>query len=295
MYLTSRGKKLDLSLPCVMGILNVTPDSFFDGGRYTNLGSALYQVEKMVAAGAGIIDIGGEATSAAAWGQDRRDGMVDPAAHHVAVEEELRRVVPVVKAIAERFAVWVSVDTYKPEVMRAVADAGAHMINDIYALRFPGALLAAAEVGLPICLMHMQGEPWNMQHNPQYLQVTEEIITFLNERVAACESAGIPRKNLVLDPGFCFGKTVQHNYQMLAQLPNFQSIDLPLLVGFSRKSMICRMLGKPPENSLSGSIAAAAIAVMGGAQIIRVHDVAETVDAIKIAMATLAANLVNNH
>ncbi|MBT0719786.1 dihydropteroate synthase [Tatumella sp. TA1] len=275
MKLRARGTELDLSFPHVMGILNMTPDSFSDGGRHNTLIDAITHANEMVIAGATILDIGGESTR--------------PGADEVSVEEELTRVIPVVEALAQRFEVWISVDTSKPEVIRAAAAAGAHLINDIRSLNEPGALQAAAEVDLPVCLMHMQGDPKSMQHSPSYQQIITEVDGFLATEIERCVAAGIRRENLVLDPGFGFGKTVQHNYELLANLGHFHHFDLPLLVGMSRKSMIGQLLNVGPTQRLSGSLACAVIAAMQGAHIIRVHDVKESVEAIRVVEATLRA------
>jgi dihydropteroate synthase len=212
-----------------------------------------------------------------------------PGAADVSVEEELARVVPVVEAIAQRFEVWISVDTSKPEVIREVARVGAHIINDIRSLTEPGALEAAAKTGLPVCLMHMQGQPKTMQEAPKYDDVFADVNRFFIEHIARCERAGIPKEKLLLDPGFGFGKNLSHNYALLARLSEFHHFDLPLLVGMSRKSMIGQLLNVGPSERLSGSLACAVIAAMQGAHIIRVHDVKETVEAMRVVEATLAA------
>lgn len=256
----------------VMGILNVTPDSFSDGGQFHARDAALQRVEAMLAQGVDIVDIGGESTR--------------PGAAAVTLAEELARVVPVISAIRERFDVPISVDTSKPEVMQAAVAAGADMINDVRALQEPGALAVCAGLSVPICLMHMQGQPRTMQHNPQYTDVVAEISQFFAERIQACVAAGIQRERLILDPGFGFGKTLQHNVDLLAKLDTFLTFNLPLLVGISRKSMIGALLNdRPVDGRLHGSVAAAVIAAMKGASIVRVHDVAATVDAIKIVNA----------
>lgn len=257
----------------VMGIINVTPDSFSDGGKHAELESALRRCEAMVNAGVDWVDIGGESTR--------------PGAAAVSEAEELQRVVPVIEAIATRFDVKVSVDTSKAQVMRAALQAGASMINDVRALREDGALQAAVEGQALVCLMHMQGQPRSMQSAPDYDDVVCEVKDFLAQRITACESAGLDRSRLLLDPGFGFGKTVRHNYQLLQRLQAFHEFDLPLLVGLSRKSMIGTVTDRSVENRLAGSIAGATIAAMKGAQIIRVHDVKETVDAMKVVHATL--------
>lgn len=271
MKLTSRDAVLDLSFPHVMGILNVTPDSFSDGGQHSQLNSAINHVNQMVNAGATIIDIGGESTR--------------PGAEEVSVEEELARVIPLVEAVTSRFETWVSVDTSKPEVMLAAADAGVHLINDVRALGTSTALNAAASTGLPVCLMHMQGQPTSMQKKPSYQQLLVEIEQFFFERIHQCLNAGIKKQNILIDPGFGFGKTVQHNYQLLANLDYFQRFKLPILVGMSRKSMIGQLLNVGPNDRLNGSLACAVIAAMQGANIIRVHDVKETVEALRVVEA----------
>ncbi len=264
------GRRLVLDRPRVMGILNVTPDSFSDGGRYLDLGAAVERAWRMVEEGADIIDVGGESTR--------------PGAAPVPLEEELRRVVPVIEAVASKLPVPVSVDTSKPEVMRAAVAAGAGLVNDVRALRAPGALEAAAELGVPVCLMHMQGEPRTMQRAPVYRDVVAEVRAFLLERVAACEAAGIPRERILIDPGFGFGKTLEHNLALMRRLDAFVETGLPVLVGVSRKSMIGALLGDAPvERRLHGSVAAAVVAACKGAAIVRVHDVAATVEALRVA------------
>lgn len=275
MKLESRGLTLDLNYPQVMGILNVTPDSFSDGGRYRQIENALRHANEMIQAGATIIDIGGESTR--------------PGADEVPTDEELERVIPVAEAIAKNFEVWVSVDTYKPEVMRESHRVGVHLINDIRALQEPGALEVAIESGLPACLMHMQGMPRTMQHEPQYTDVVSEVDDFFTEHITRCVNAGMDRKKILLDPGFGFGKNLRHNYQLLAHLSDFHHFGLPLLVGMSRKSMVGQLLNVPPDQRVIGSIACATIAAMQGAQIIRVHDVKETAEAMRIVEATLSA------
>ncbi|QUJ68023.1 dihydropteroate synthase [Photobacterium sp. GJ3] len=273
MLLKSKEKTLDLSYPHTMGILNFTPDSFSDGGQFNHLDNALRHVETMLAVGTSIIDVGGESTR--------------PGAADVSVEEELARVVPVIEAIRSRFDCWISVDTSKAAVMTESVNAGADLINDIRALREPGAMAAAAQAGVPICLMHMQGQPRTMQHEPHYEDLLKDVNAFLNERIQACEAAGINRDQLILDPGYGFGKTLTHNYQLLAHLDKFHQFGLPLLVGMSRKSMICKLLNKSPAEALAGSLACASIAAMKGAQIIRVHDTQETQDVLAVCRMTL--------
>lgn len=275
MILTAQGTTLDLTHPHVMGILNVTPDSFSDGGQHNSLVEAVKHANLMINAGATIIDIGGESTR--------------PGAAEVSTQEELDRVIPVVEAIARRFEVWVSVDTSKAEVICESARAGAHIINDIRSLQEPGALEAAARTGLPVCLMHMQGEPKTMQAAPAYDDVFTDVMQFFTTQISRCEAAGITKDKLLLDPGFGFGKNLSHNYQLLARLAEFHHFGLPLLVGMSRKSMVGQLLNVGPNQRLSGSLACAVIAAMQGAQILRVHDVKETVDAMRVVEATLAA------
>lgn len=255
-----------------MGILNVTPDSFSDGGRFTRLDAALRQAERMAAEGAAILDVGGESTR--------------PGAEAVSVQEELDRVMPLVERLHAELPLPLSIDTSKPEVMRAAVAAGAGLINDVYALRRQGALQAAAELGVPVCLMHMQGEPRVMQHNPQYADVVTEVADFFAERIGACLQAGIRHELLLLDPGLGFGKTLAHNLQLLARLAEFKGFGLPVLVGLSRKSMIGALLDNAPvDQRLYGSLAAAVLAAERGAAILRVHDVRATVDALKIVAA----------
>jgi dihydropteroate synthase len=263
---------LDLSQAKVMGVLNRTPDSFSDGGAFVHLDAALAQAHRLIEEGAAIIDVGGESTR--------------PGSMPVGLQEELDRVIPVIERLASESDTPVSIDTSKPEVMRAAVKAGAAMINDVYALRMPGALEAARECDLPVCLMHMLGEPRSMQQHPQYTDVAAEVKQFLKERIQACETAGISRKRLLLDPGFGFGKTLAHNLGLLRQLHELTSFDLPVLVGLSRKSMIGALLGgAPPDKRLNGSVAAAVIAVLHGADIVRTHDVRPTVEALKLAAA----------
>lgn len=275
MQLQLNQRVLDLDSPQVMGILNVTPDSFSDGGNYRALDAALAHAEEMMAAGATMIDIGGESTR--------------PGAAPVSEQEEADRVLPVVSALAQRLDVIISVDTSRALVMRESAAAGAHLINDIRALAEPGALAAAGDSGLPVCLMHMQGEPRSMQQAPHYDDVLAEVDRFFSERIACCEAAGIDKKRLLLDPGFGFGKDLAHNYRLLARLGDFHHFGLPLLVGMSRKSMIGQLIQAPPGQRMIGSVACAVIAAMQGAQIIRAHDVKATVEAMQIVNATLSA------
>lgn len=269
--LDCNGRSLDLSAPRVMGILNITPDSFSDGGRFFSLPAAIDQAARMVEEGAAILDVGGESTR--------------PGAADVPVEQELERVVPVVEALASRFPVPISVDTSKPAVMEAAVAAGAGLINDVQALRAPGALELAASLKVPVCLMHMQGKPRTMQANPRYQDVVAEVRDFLLERAKACEAAGIRREVILLDPGFGFGKTLAHNCRLLDQLDQLTSLGYPVLVGMSRKSMIGAMLDRPTGERLYGSLAAAVIAVRAGAVLVRAHDVRPTVDAVTVAHA----------
>ncbi|EPL9568748.1 dihydropteroate synthase [Providencia rettgeri] len=274
MHIKARGRLLDLSTPQVMGILNVTPDSFSDGGTHNRYHDALEHVAKMVQEGATIIDIGGESTR--------------PGAAEVSVSEELDRVVPVVEAIAKRFDVWISVDTSKAQVMAEAAKAGMHIINDIRSLHEPDALSVAAQTGLPVCIMHMQGQPRTMQEAPDYENVVREVQAYLEGEITRCVAAGIERQQIILDPGFGFGKNLSHNYQLLANLEQFHNFGLPLLAGMSRKSMIGQLLNVPPQERLAGSLSCAVIAAMQGAHIIRVHDVKETVQAMQVVQMTLS-------
>lgn len=271
------GKSLDLSRPRVMGILNVTPDSFSDGGRFLSPEVAISRAREMIQEGADIVDVGGESTR--------------PGAKPVSVAEEVARVLPIVRTIAETFAVPVSIDTSKPEVMREAVAAGASMINDVMALRAPDALQTAADLGVPVCLMHMQGRPGTMQREPSYSNVVDEVAAFLDERVAACEAAGIDRQRLIIDPGFGFGKSLDHNLSLLKNLRRFADTGLPLLVGISRKSMIGMILNGAPEHQrLVGSISAAVLAMESGASILRVHDVKATMEAVRVVSAVRAAH-----
>jgi dihydropteroate synthase len=270
MQLRCAGRVLVLDRPVVMGVLNVTPDSFSDGGRHLDPDAALARAEQMLAEGAAIIDIGGESTR--------------PGAAAVASEEELRRVLPVLERVAARLPALLSVDTSNPEVMRRAGAADAHMVNDVRALRSPGALEAVAGGELGVCLMHMRGEPATMQVDPRYDDVVGEVQAFLAERVQSCIAAGMARERLCIDPGFGFGKLLAHNLQLLRALAQFQRLGLPLAVGLSRKSMVAALGGRAEER-LAGSLALATIAVLHGARIVRAHDVAPTVDAVRIASA----------
>jgi len=268
-----RQRELNLERCKLMAILNITPDSFSDGGKFVGVDAALRQVASMVADGADIIDVGGESTR--------------PGALYVPLQQELDRVIPVIELIRREFDTVISVDTYKAAVMTAAVGAGADVINDIKALQDDGALEAAAQLQVPVCLMHMQGQPDSMQQAPQYGDVISDVRNFFEARVSACIDAGIARSQLVLDPGFGFGKTVAHNYRLLARLSEIGSCDMPVLAGMSRKSMIGQLLNRNTSERLAGSIACATIAVMHGARIIRAHDVKETADAIAVAQATI--------
>ncbi len=256
------------ALPQVMGILNVTPDSFSDGGKFENFNTALKQVEQMISDGATIIDIGGESTR--------------PGAYEVNEQDELERVIPLLKAIKSRFDVLVSIDTSKAIVMSEAIQNDADIINDVRALQNDGCLDILAKCNVPVCLMHMRGLPRTMQQNPHYDNVIDDIITFFKQRIDICRNAGINKKRIILDPGFGFGKTLEQNYQLLAHLNKFNELGLPLLSGTSRKSMIGNLLQREVEQRLAGSVTTAIIAAQNGAKIIRVHDVKETVDALKI-------------
>jgi dihydropteroate synthase len=260
---------LDLSRPAIMGVLNVTSDSFSDGGRYNSPEAALAHARAMVDAGATIIDVGGESTR--------------PGAEPVPLQQELDRVLPVIEKLRADVDVLISIDTMKPQVMSAAIAAGAGLVNDVLALQTPGALAAVAQTRAAVCLMHMQGTPQTMQVDPQYGDVVTEVGAFLQARADACRAAGIARDRIVFDPGFGFGKTLQHNLQLLRDLPQLTSCGYPLLVGLSRKSMLGKLLGRPAGERLAGSLALATIAVLRGARIIRCHDVAETCDAVTVA------------
>ena len=264
-------RTLALDSPVVMGGLNLTPDSFSDGGRYLDPDQALARALQIEAEGAALIDLGGESTR--------------PGAAPVSAAEELRRVLPLLERLRPRTRAILSVDTSKPEVIRAAAAAGADLINDVYALRAPGALEAAAESGCAVCLMHMQGEPRTMQHAPHYEDVVREVRAFLGERVTACRAAGIPDERIVLDPGFGFGKTLEHNLTLLRHLHRVRAEGRPVLAGLSRKSMIGALTGKLAGERIHGSVAAALIAAQNGADILRAHDVAATVDALQVLHA----------
>ncbi len=259
----------------VMGVLNVTPDSFSDGGRFNSRDAALAQAENLIEEGASIVDVGGESTR--------------PGSSAVGESEEIDRVVPIVEALVSELGATVSVDTTKAAVMRAAVSAGAAMINDVRALQDDGALEAAADLGVPVCLMHMQGQPRTMQQNPEYADVVEDVYAFLEQRLSACEEAGIAKDRVVLDPGFGFGKTVEHNLSLLKHLRRFTKLGRPVLAGLSRKSTLGHITGREVDARMPASIVTAAIAVDSGASIIRAHDVAETVDAIKVTRAVMEA------
>jgi dihydropteroate synthase len=266
---------LDLATPVVMGVLNITPDSFSDGGRFADAEVALRHALRMVEEGAALIDIGGESTR--------------PGARAVDAEEEIRRVVPVIEALAARTRVPISIDTSKPAVMTAAVRAGATLINDVRALREPGALETAAGSGAAICLMHMQGEPRTMQVDPRYVDVVAEVRDFLRERAEACRAAGVANDRLLIDPGIGFGKRLEHHLALLAGLPALIELGWPVLIGVSRKSMLGALLGRAVDERVAGGVAMATAAVLSGASIVRTHDVAPTVDALKVAVALRAA------
>lgn len=255
--------------PLIMGILNVTPDSFYDGGQYTHPNAAYDHAQEMIAAGADLLDIGGESSR--------------PGAVTVSAQEELDRIIPVMERIRATDSIAISVDTYKPEVMQAVITAGAACINDIYALQKPGAMAAVKDTDTPICLMHMQGMPQTMQEAPHYEgDVVTDIDAFFEQRIEACLAAGIARSRLILDPGFGFGKTVQHNLQMVHKIAQFQRHAMPILLGVSRKSTIGAILDQPPEGRMVGGLTLAIYAMLVGVSIIRTHDVLETKQAFKM-------------
>ncbi|MEP7703304.1 dihydropteroate synthase [Paraglaciecola sp. 25GB23A] len=265
-----KDKFIDLSSPKVMGILNVTPDSFSDGGIFVQIDQAFSQVQQMVEAGASFIDVGGESTR--------------PGAKAVSEQQELERVIPIIEAIHQRFDCVISIDTSKALVMSEAVAAGASLINDVRALQEEGALIAAAKAQVPVCLMHMQGQPRTMQTAPEYHDVVNDVIEFLKKRIDSCFQAGIEAHNIIVDPGFGFGKNLAHNYQLLANLDKLKQLNTAILIGLSRKSMIGNVVNRAVNERLAGSISAALLAVQQGAQIIRVHDVKETVDAIKILL-----------
>lgn len=275
MEMNFAGRVLDLSQCHVMGILNVTPDSFSDGGRFNSVNGALLRARQMVSDGAAFIDIGGESTR--------------PGASPVSTQEELDRVCPVVEAVARELGTVISVDTSNPVVMTEAVKLGAGLINDVRALQRDGAVEAAAAAGTPVCLMHIQGEPDNMQDDPRYRNVRRAVSSFLTERMRAAERAGVRADNILLDPGFGFGKSVDHNFQLLASLEQLHLLGHPLLIGVSRKSMLGAVTGREVNERLPASLAAATISALKGASILRVHDVRETVDAVKIVTAVKEA------
>ncbi len=266
---------LEFPSPSVMGVLNVTPDSFSDGGRFSDIDLARRHAESMAEDGAAIIDVGGESTR--------------PGAAEISVSEELDRVIPVVKALRETVDLPISVDTSKAAVMREAVKAGAALINDVMALQAADTLQAVVDLQIPVCLMHMQGRPRTMQKNPDYDRVTADVMTFLGDRAAQCVEAGIARELIMIDPGFGFGKTHAHNVELLANLRQLQNLEFPVLVGLSRKSTLGALTGRDVDERLSGSISAAVIAIMNGAQVVRAHDVRQTVDALRVASAVLEA------
>ena len=275
MKMNFAGRELDLSRCHVMGILNVTPDSFSDGGYFNSREAALVRARQMVSDGASFIDVGGESTR--------------PGASEVSTQEELDRVCPVVEAIAKELDTVISVDTSNPVVMAETARLGAGLINDVRALQREGAPEVAAKAGIPVCIMHIQGEPDTMQDDPRYRNVRREVSSFLTERMRVAEQAGIRADNIILDPGFGFGKSVEHNYQLLATLEQLHILGHPLLVGVSRKSMLGAVTGRDVNERLPASLAAATISALKGASILRVHDVRETVDAVRIVTAVKEA------
>lgn len=276
MALTCGGRELDLASTVVMGVLNITPDSFSDGGVFMAPDKAVVRAVEMAEQGAAIIDIGGESTR--------------PGAKAVGAQQEMDRVLPVVEAVAAGVDIPVSIDTSKPEVMRAATAAGAGFINDVNALQQDGAVQATSDCGVPVCLMHMQGEPRTMQENPQYGDVVADVIAFLDKRIKGAIDAGIDKENIVIDPGFGFGKSLAHNMVLLNNLQKFKTLGVPILAGLSRKSMIGMALGLPVDQRLHASVALALIAAQNGARIVRVHDVAPTVQALRMWEAVTADN-----
>lgn len=263
-----KDKLVDLSTPKIMGILNVTPDSFSDGGSFDCVENAIVHAELMINEGADFIDVGGESTR--------------PGAEDVSQQEELDRVIPVIEAIHKRFDTVISIDTSKAIVMSEAVAVGAGLINDVRALQEPGALEAAVKAQVPVCLMHMQGQPTNMQKQPNYQDVLDEVMSFLLGRIEVCRQAGLTKENIIIDPGFGFGKSLEHNYQLLAQMARLKQLGCEILSGTSRKSMLGNLLNRDIEKRLAGSIVSACLAIQEGANIVRVHDVKETLDAIKI-------------
>ncbi len=271
MNLDCAGKSLDLSRAVIMGVLNVTPDSFSDGGQFVKLDDACRQAELMLRCGAEVIDVGGESTR--------------PGAEEVSIESELARVIPVIEKLNQEFNCVISVDTSKPQVMKESVKAGAGLINDVCGLRTQESMQAAVQSGVPVCIMHMQGNPRSMQQSPSYNDVVEDVKTFLLDKAQQCQQAGIDKSKIIIDPGFGFGKTVKHNLSLLNQLDVLCQTDYPVLAGLSRKSMIGHLLGLPIEERMAPSVALAIKAVQSGAKIIRAHDVKETHDAIRMIEA----------
>jgi len=274
-----RDRILDLAAPVVMGVLNVTPDSFSDGGRHVAPGSALAHARRMIGEGAAIIDVGGESTR--------------PGSRPASVDEELGRVIPVIEALRRESGIFISVDTSKPEVMSAAVAAGADIVNDVRALGEAGAIEAAAASGAGVCLMHMLGEPRTMQDAPHYENVVEEVGSFLAARMRACRDAGIDAARMVIDPGFGFGKRTVDNLALLKQLAGFEALGVPIAVGLSRKSMLAKLTGRGVDERLAGSVALATIAVLHGARIVRAHDVSATVDAVRVAAAVIKGEAID--
>jgi len=268
MKLISADKQLDLALPQIMGILNVTPDSFSDGGAYAQIDRAVQHAKTMVEQGASIIDVGGESTR--------------PGAADVVLAEELDRVLPVIERIRQEVDCWISIDTSKAAVMTEAVKAGASIINDVRALQEPGALQAAVEANVPVCLMHMQGQPRSMQTAPHYEHVVEDVKLFLKQRAELCIKAGIKPANIIIDLGFGFGKSLAHNFELLNATAQFEALGYPILTGVSRKSMFGQLLDRDVSSRLAGSLAGAMVAMQQGSKIIRVHDVPETVDVMKV-------------
>jgi len=274
-----RDRILDLAAPVVMGVLNVTPDSFSDGGRHVAPGSALAHARRMIGEGAAIIDVGGESTR--------------PGSRPASVDEELGRVIPVIEALRRESGIFISVDTSKPEVMSAAVAAGADIVNDVRALGEAGAIEAVAASGAGVCLMHMLGEPRTMQDAPHYENVVEEVGSFLAARMRACRDAGIDAARMVIDPGFGFGKRTVDNLALLKQLAGFEALGVPIAVGLSRKSMLAKLTGRGVDERLAGSVALATIAVLHGARIVRAHDVSATVDAVRVAAAVIKGEAID--
>ena len=274
-----RDRILDLAAPVVMGVLNVTPDSFSDGGRHVDPGSALAHARRMIGEGAAIIDVGGESTR--------------PGSRPASVDEELGRVIPVIEALRRESGIFISVDTSKPEVMSAAVAAGADIVNDVRALGEAGAIEAVAASGAGVCLMHMLGEPRTMQDAPHYENVVEEVGSFLAARMRACRDAGIDAARMVIDPGFGFGKRTVDNLALLKQLAGFEALGVPIAVGLSRKSMLAKLTRRGVDERLAGSVALATIAVLHGARIVRAHDVSATVDAVRVAAAVIKGEAID--